>query len=291
MSTAVLVAPPGEVGEDLEPMTEAQARKITERIRKGLEGVWAMMLEAYEHKAHHALGYETWEDYVKAEFQMSRGESYRHIDVGRTVRAIASASSVSRARDIAPYVSTRAAAVLKHDADAAAKEITAAVESGVEPQDAVRAAVAKRTVIVSPSSNGQSTALALPRQATVRRGDDQDEEFYLLAAVDLRERLRATLGTLKTYVGRVPRREGTDTDSLREELCAWLQTLAQFTNEDALESIYFLQAELFDWLMGLGVDRKTIGALAGVTDSNVDYWRRRLKAATAENENTKAAKK
>jgi hypothetical protein len=271
MSAGVLLeAVPAEEVRQAEPkvMSEAAARKLTERIRRSIDGLHAMMLQAYESQAHIALGYERWEDYVKGEFSMTRSESYRLINQGRVIKAISTAGGMSHARDIAGSISIRAAEVLKHDLTLAATEVVAAIEAGMEPQEAVREAVSRRT----QSAIGPAPALAaLPAPTTVRRGALFDDQELLDAAADLRERLRDCFSTIKAHVGRAPRREGVDQDTLREELRQWLIALSLIVSQDHLEGLYMLRAEIYDWLKQLGDERAAIAQLAGVTPAAVDY--------------------
>jgi hypothetical protein len=50
-------------------------------------------VRAHERRAWEVLGYETWEEYVRAEFNMSRSRSYQLLDQGRVVREIEAAAS------------------------------------------------------------------------------------------------------------------------------------------------------------------------------------------------------
>lgn len=71
------------------PMKKGQAQKITKQIRDAVESVPELLLEAFEGQAHKALGYETWEQYVTAEFRsMTRENSYREIRKARASREL-----------------------------------------------------------------------------------------------------------------------------------------------------------------------------------------------------------
>ena len=77
------------VGHDVTgPLSKADALVLTAKI-KGYAGVtWVLIASAHEHKAHKALGYKTWGDYVAAEFDMSRQHAYRLLDQGRMIAEI-----------------------------------------------------------------------------------------------------------------------------------------------------------------------------------------------------------
>lgn len=246
-------------------LSRSRAQRLTERIRSGIEGVWAMLLEAYEGQAHVSLGYPTWEAYIKEEFRMSRGESYRLIDQGRVIKALASAGGVARAREAAPFVSGRQAAVLKGDLPAASSEISEAIQQGVEPEEAVRAAVARRSIL-RPAG-----ALPAPRPAPVRRGAHVDESEILERAEELRDRLKSCMGGMRSTISSAPRRPASDAETLREELRDWLVSISAIVSPEHLESLYMLRAEIYDWLKNLGDDRASIAQLAGVSAAAVDY--------------------
>lgn len=81
-------------GEVAEALDAAAARDLTERIRRTAERLWELLLEAHERHAWVALGYRTWADYVRAEFDMGRSHSYRLLDQGRVIRALEEAAGV-----------------------------------------------------------------------------------------------------------------------------------------------------------------------------------------------------
>lgn len=112
----------------LEPCTNAEARELTDRIKAAVEQVWALLLEAHERRAWSALGYATWEEYVRGEFHMSRRRSYQLLDQGFVVRALQAAVDVNHgthqvevtereARDIKPVLPAVVEAVRERIAD------------------------------------------------------------------------------------------------------------------------------------------------------------------------------
>ncbi|MET3803938.1 hypothetical protein ABIB25_000924 [Nakamurella sp. UYEF19] len=54
------------------PITEVEARYLTERIRIGLAQVWQLLESAYVDRAWAALGYPSWDDYCAREFGETR---------------------------------------------------------------------------------------------------------------------------------------------------------------------------------------------------------------------------
>lgn len=125
--------------KNAEPLNKAQARALTERIRKHIDAAWADITAAYEGKAWKALGYSSWEAYVKAEFDMSRQRSYQLIDQGRVIAAVRESSGdLSTTVDI----SEREAREIKDVLPAVTAEIHKRVEAGEAPGKAVAETVA-----------------------------------------------------------------------------------------------------------------------------------------------------
>lgn len=54
-----------------------QAREVTQQIRDSVENVWTLLKQAHDGKAWAALGHNSWEEYVRIEFQMSRRHANR----------------------------------------------------------------------------------------------------------------------------------------------------------------------------------------------------------------------
>ena len=91
-----------EIVED--DLTHAQARELTDRIRVSLDGLWALVVEAFQRRAHAALGYPSWDAYCNAEFgsnrirlpREERQETVRSLrEAGLSLRAISSATGAA----------------------------------------------------------------------------------------------------------------------------------------------------------------------------------------------------
>lgn len=81
------------------------ARGLTDKIRAGLEGVYQLIIQAYQGRAWIALGYGTWDEYIRREFgnqplrppleeRTDTVQSMR--DAGMSTRAIAAATQLSK---------------------------------------------------------------------------------------------------------------------------------------------------------------------------------------------------
>jgi hypothetical protein len=90
-----------------QPLTEACARALTERIRNATQHVCLLLREAHEGRAWSALGYRTWEQYVKREFNLSRSRSYELLDQGRVIAELQMAAGLSEIPDISAYAAVQ----------------------------------------------------------------------------------------------------------------------------------------------------------------------------------------
>lgn len=93
-SDELLVNETGEILEldDLDEMTEREAQEITDSIRATATATFVLLARAHEGKAFKALGYETWESYVRTEFDFSTQRSYQLLDLARVTAAIEQAT-------------------------------------------------------------------------------------------------------------------------------------------------------------------------------------------------------
>lgn len=117
-------------------LTEAEARDLTDRIKRAVEHVWELFLEAHERRAWMALAYKSWRDWAQAEFQWSKSHSYRLLDQGRVIRELETATGIS---PIGEIVNEYTARDLKPHLDVVIEQIKAAVVD-TEPEMRVEAA-------------------------------------------------------------------------------------------------------------------------------------------------------
>lgn len=120
------------------PCNKAEAKALTERIRKGVDQLWSLLLEAHERKAWKVLGYETWDSYIASEFNMSRRHSYRLLDQGRIIREIEDATGGETVRS---QITKEVARDIKDELPAVTEEIRSRIEAGEEPEEAVSEAI------------------------------------------------------------------------------------------------------------------------------------------------------
>jgi hypothetical protein len=96
-------------------LTEERALEVTQAIRSAATATFVLLAYAHKNRAHRVLGYETWAEYVKEEFDMSAQRSYQLLDLSKVVHELEDVSpegtevklTEAQARDIKrelPYV-------------------------------------------------------------------------------------------------------------------------------------------------------------------------------------------
>lgn len=81
-----------ELLEDESDMSESEAHEITAAIRSAATAIYILLARAHEGKAYKALGYNTWADYVREEFEISPQRSYQLLDLSKTIKLIEEAT-------------------------------------------------------------------------------------------------------------------------------------------------------------------------------------------------------
>lgn len=81
-----------DVLADESDMSETEAREITEAIRSAATATYILLAQAHEGKAYKALGYNTWSEYVRDEFEISPQRSYQLLDLSKAIKLIEEAA-------------------------------------------------------------------------------------------------------------------------------------------------------------------------------------------------------
>lgn len=154
----------------VEMLDQAEARRLTERIRVALDRVsssWAdlaeRVAEAYERRADLALGYESWDAYAAAELKPSEGIAAQ---VRRELVGLLSAQGMST-RAIAPTVGTSHMAVQRDLSGVTPRYTSPAASELVDPitGEVTEAAIG---ITISPvrvtGLDGKTYARAQPKE-------------------------------------------------------------------------------------------------------------------------------
>lgn len=112
-----------------------EARARTDQVKDAFTKLYNVLMELHDRKAHRALGYVSWAEYVDAEFGMAPSRSYQLLAHGRVVAEIESA--MSTAVDIPERVTRD----IKDDVSAVVQAATVLVEAGQQPGKAIARAV------------------------------------------------------------------------------------------------------------------------------------------------------
>jgi hypothetical protein len=115
----------------LPPLTVEQATEITERIKTTTNVLYLLIKRAHAGKAYTALGYTTFEEYVKAEFNYSRSYAYKLLNQANVIEAIEQAAPEGTSF----YVGDAAARSLKRVLPEIIEEVQERT-SGYAPTDA-----------------------------------------------------------------------------------------------------------------------------------------------------------
>jgi len=171
----------------------AEAIALTDRIRESVERTWELIAEAHEHRVWELLGYASWDTYVKAEFDISRGQGYRLLNRARVIKELSDAAGVP------VEVTGREAERIKGDLPSAVSEISQAVTSipkGERPA-AVQAVVAALAPVPAvPQGNAH-----LAEQGQPTDGNE--------SVTDIVASLRATILSLSLENDRLTRENAT----------------------------------------------------------------------------------
>ena len=111
-----------------DPLDESQAKELTEYIRSTSNVLYVLIERAHTGKAHVALGYKSFEEYVRAEFDISRSRAYQLLNQSRVISEIESALP----EGTSVQITEAAARDLKHALDDLVPEIRERT-AGLEP--------------------------------------------------------------------------------------------------------------------------------------------------------------
>ena len=89
-------------------LRKRRAQLLTQTIKKRLDGDVSLLLSrAHSGKAWAALGYRSWEEYVRREFGLSRRRSYELLDHAQVITAIKEAAGMCGIPHIRPYTAAQ----------------------------------------------------------------------------------------------------------------------------------------------------------------------------------------
>lgn len=90
-------------------MSKEEAKGLTEAIKSTSNALYILLKKAHDEQAHVALGYGTWGEYVKTEFNFSRQRSYQLINQAAVIEHITDETGIE---DL--YISEKDARAIKN---------------------------------------------------------------------------------------------------------------------------------------------------------------------------------
>lgn len=144
-------------------LNQDEARMLTTEIQRTSVRLWLLVTEAHDRAAHFALGYESWDDYVRAEFKMSPSRSYQLVDTGHVMRELAVGGLDVDTMAPPP---TRVVARVKDRLPEVRKLARAAHKAGEDPIKALR------DLAKEPRAPKPGTKVPAPRAGSDANGDD-----------------------------------------------------------------------------------------------------------------------
>lgn len=161
------------------PLNESEARELTERIRNTTNLLWVLIKRAHAGKAYTALGYTSFQEYAKAEFDISRSYAYKLLNQANVIEAIESVApegttftlTSGQAADIKPVLPELLATIEERTAGASPSEAGAMIEEVMrEDLERRRAAAEEEQDDAERGYTGEYNPDYIPPD------DDEDEE-------------------------------------------------------------------------------------------------------------------
>lgn len=160
---------------DEDQMSEARAREITEAIRSAATVTYVLLAQAHAQNAHRALGYETWADYVREEFDMSAQRSYQLLDLSKVTNEIESV--VPEGTEV--KITEAQARDIKRELPMVTEKIREAIDEGEDPEDAV-----ERVVDEAREQKKAEEKAAAAKEKAAKEAEEEGYRQGLEAAAD-----------------------------------------------------------------------------------------------------------
>ncbi len=163
---------------EIQVLSREEAAELTRRIKSSFRQLGVLLLEAHDKHAWSALGYLSWERYVRAEFGLGRSRSYQLLDQGRVIRAIGEAVASDELPPISPYAASQIKPVLAEVLNEIRDRTAAA------PRDSIAKIVAN--VVQATRSAVASRPSSAPAKLALVTADDAVEDGHGATSVNSR---------------------------------------------------------------------------------------------------------
>jgi hypothetical protein len=186
MSTEVEIIDPGtstpapvKIEAEEETLTVEDANKITEAISHTTGALWSLLYTAHSRKAHLALGYKTWNEYIDAEFGISRSAAHALVTQGAVIETL---TSVAPEGTKLHFTQAQARAVKKSlDAVASIAAERTVGKTPEEAQEIINEIVAER----EEQDKADREALKAKREAERQKKLEAEREMYEAVATQI----------------------------------------------------------------------------------------------------------
>ena len=122
-------------------LNKEEAQALTTRIKTSVESLWQLLTEARDRRAWEALGYASWAEYVRTEFDMERAHAYRILHQGKVIHELAEAVGVSPTGDTLTIPEGQTRTITPEVLPQVVAEVRRAVETGTPPVEAIQTTV------------------------------------------------------------------------------------------------------------------------------------------------------
>ena len=171
MSDAI-VAPESVIYRDRD-FTEDEARRLTADIKAWAGTLWVKLKYAHDGKAYKAMGYSTWVDYLRDEFDISKSQGYRLLAHARTMDQLADAAGLYEASPIGDIPEGQTRGIdLPSVADAIADQVHHLPHDAT---DAERAAIVTKVIEEHKTTTETSTTVDADTGEILSPKGDTDE--------------------------------------------------------------------------------------------------------------------
>ncbi|HCG02736.1 MAG TPA: hypothetical protein DEV93_19600 [Chloroflexi bacterium] len=144
-------------GRPKPPLDAPAAEELTRRIKTEISSVGLLLSEAHDRRAWVALGYKTWDRYVRIEFGFSRSRSYEILDQAKVVQAVQRAVGSDSIPELSPFAVRQIKPYLGNVLNEIQDRVAAASTSG-ERFEIVNQVVSRvRTLAAMPTQDPHRT--------------------------------------------------------------------------------------------------------------------------------------
>ena len=186
MSTEVEIVDPGtstpapvKIEAEEETLTVEDANKITEAISHTTGALWSLLYTAHSRKAHLALGYKTWNEYIDEKFGISRSAAHALVTQGAVIETL---TSVAPEGTKLHFTQAQARAVKKSlDAVASIAAERTVGKTPEEAQEIINEIVAER----EEQDKADREALKAKREAERQKKLEAEREMYEAVATQI----------------------------------------------------------------------------------------------------------